>query len=49
MGDSAIESFNPYFTGLPILIEFDAKDLIEVGSFNPYFTGLPILINRKIW
>ena len=36
--------FNPYFTGLPILISCqDIKDYIPI-SFNPYFTGLPILI-----
>ena len=37
--------FNPYFTGLPILIF--GKTVINVNriiGFNPYFTGLPILI-----
>ena len=37
--------FNPYFTGLPILIiisEYALSYLTE--RFNPYFTGLPILI-----
>ena len=39
--------FNPYFTGLPILIygKFSEKELR--GCFNPYFTGLPILIIRE--
>ena len=41
----AQEGFNPYFTGLPILmIELDYVSLDDVLSFNPYFTGLPILI-----
>ena len=40
--------FNPYFTGLPILIKS-----IFIGTqirwcFNPYFTGLPILISMNI-
>ena len=38
-------SFNPYFIGLPILIN---EALAEVNKesigFNPYFIGLPILI-----
>ena len=39
------QSFNPYFTGLPILILGPASPLPpEYLSFNPYFTGLPILI-----
>ena len=40
--------FNPYFTGLPILI---CKKLYQTrkgrNGFNPYFTGLPILIERN--
>ena len=42
-------SFNPYFTGLPILMLYkklyrgDSK-----SSFNPYFTGLPILIRSSM-
>ena len=40
-----IVSFNPYFTGLPILIRglFEVIVFLILG-FNPYFTGLPILI-----
>ena len=38
-------SFNPYFTGLPILINGDRAVYVDgQGCFNPYFTGLPILI-----
>ena len=37
--------FNPYFTGLPILIYFSLSFRPEgYNRFNPYFTGLPILI-----
>ena len=37
--------FNPYFTGLPILIfERDLDKSKKEDGFNPYFTGLPILI-----
>ena len=44
-----VTSFNPYFTGLPILIEIEATALSHVvEGFNPYFTGLPILIEYKI-
>jgi len=41
------KSFNPYFTGLPILIILAAIQVNdrEIESFNPYFTGLPILIS----
>ena len=40
-----LNSFNPYFTGLPILIIVDLGDMEKsLESFNPYFTGLPILI-----
>ena len=43
-----IPGFNPYFTGLPILIiGFYQLTLFSVG-FNPYFTGLPILIYVNI-
>ena len=43
------DGFNPYFTGLPILIFFTYEDE-ENGerSFNPYFTGLPILIRENL-
>ena len=37
-------SFNPYFTGLPILINRKSGDTKCILSFNPYFTGLPILM-----
>ena len=38
-------SFNPYFIGLPILINLFLYAWIGViGGFNPYFIGLPILI-----
>ena len=44
------ECFNPYFTGLPILIKGGIGKLeIEGESFNPYFTGLPILIFRLLF
>ena len=36
--------FNPYFTGLPILIWHVYTPFLLELSFNPYFTGLPILI-----
>ena len=36
-------SFNPYFTGLPILIIIYQCINIVSPRFNPYFTGLPIL------
>ena len=37
--------FNPYFTGLPILIILKkCTRTYPQDSFNPYFTGLPILI-----
>ena len=37
--------FNPYFTGLPILIITEIFFTVSfIISFNPYFTGLPILI-----
>ena len=40
------KSFNPYFTGLPILIHDVAeKRISNLHGFNPYFTGLPILIS----
>ena len=40
-----LESLNPYFTGLPILIaeHKNGTQFLSTG-FNPYFTGLPILI-----
>ena len=39
--------FNPYFTGLPILIVMMYwKHVREADGFNPYFTGLPILIKH---
>ena len=39
--------FNPYFIGLPILIEDAPEDgSDDTGSFNPYFIGLPILIMK---
>ena len=41
-----LECFNPYFTGLPILIkcyDLQLHEFLQKG-FNPYFTGLPILI-----
>ena len=42
-------SFNPYFTGLPILITADNGSWRNGKiSFNPYFTGLPILITSSI-
>ena len=42
---SAGLGFNPYFTGLPILINSPKLLLsIDTISFNPYFTGLPILM-----
>ena len=38
--------FNPYFTGLPILIKSNKKRKGPIKyRFNPYFTGLPILID----
>ena len=37
-------SFNPYFTGLSILISLHMKYGKKKVSFNPYFTGLSILI-----
>ena len=36
--------FNPYFTGLPILMYEGVKLVNLTPRFNPYFTGLPILI-----
>ena len=40
-----VMSFNPYFTGLPILInETPNGTWVDFICFNPYFTGLPILI-----
>ena len=48
-GLSDLDSFNPYFTGLPILIEIEATALSHVvEGFNSYFTGLPILILPRI-
>ena len=38
------EGFNPYFTGLPILIFVIIMSRNIFNRFNPYFTGLPILI-----
>ena len=38
------QSFNPYFTGLPILIAVSLAIKNTIDCFNPYFTGLPILI-----
>ena len=36
---------NPYFIGLPILIEENGEILFEDNfCLNPYFIGLPILI-----
>ena len=36
---------NPYFIGLPILIEVSLPDIEEIeAGLNPYFIGLPILI-----
>ena len=41
-----VKCFNPYFTGLPILIRSLMRRMASAGlGFNPYFTGLPILIN----
>ena len=43
---NCLDSFNPYFTGLPILITNPFFFIaIDFSCFNPYFTGLPILIN----
>ena len=43
--DRVFAGFNPYFTGLPILIRFLMElDRQLQACFNPYFTGLPILI-----
>ena len=42
----SLRSFNPYFTGLPILIQMDPGMYpVYPEGFNPYFTGLPILIS----
>ena len=42
-------SFNPYFTGLPILIlDYTKCENPSTRGFNPYFTELPILIS-SIW
>ena len=39
------QGFNPYFTGLSILILSNKVDMLcNNVSFNPYFTGLSILI-----
>ena len=39
------DRFNPYFTGLPILICWKRnRKKKQFTCFNPYFTGLPILI-----
>ena len=38
------KSFNPYFTGLPILMSENGFDTPPHWGFNPYFTGLPILM-----
>ena len=45
-----VDSFNPYFTGLPILIIKVPIQIASaaIASFNPYFTGLPILISIKL-
>ena len=42
-----LESLNPYFTGLPILIaeHKNGTQFLSTG-FNPYFTGLPILMDN---
>ena len=42
-----LQSFNPYFIGLPILITKFYNNRIEKDCFNPYFIGLPILIMQK--
>ena len=41
----SLEGFNPYFTGLSILIftKWSGTKMLR-SSFNPYFTGLSILI-----
>ena len=40
-----LESLNPYFIGLPILIPLETKLKKEIKKgLNPYFIGLPILI-----
>ena len=44
-----IEGFNPYFIGLPILINKNSKGRYALPSFNPYFIGLPILISFTIF
>ena len=42
------DGFNPYFTGLPILINPVHQCIcLTTYGFNPYFTGLPILIEKK--
>ena len=44
-----VHGFNPYFTGLPILITMKMCLIIpENNCFNPYFTGLPILISKDL-
>ena len=44
MPEAFLHSFNPYFTGLPILIMSSNVSAAPSDCFNPYFTGLPILI-----
>ena len=47
MNKNSKRSFNPYFTGLPILIFYRRYRYTNwLCSFNPYFTGLPILIHK---
>ena len=43
-----VESFNPYFIGLPILMNIHLIKSAHLKGFNPYFIGLPILILRDL-
>ena len=44
----SVNSFNPYFIGLPILIILQSGNATdEMDGFNPYFIGLPILITIR--
>ena len=44
----SMKSFNPYYTGFPILIPMLFLQETKLSGFNPYYTGFPILICLKM-